>query len=127
MRAVDTSAWVEVLKGSSRCVPRLVREMPQPGDWVIPTIVQLELAKWIAREKGGSTAEAVLSFATKCRVVDLNTRIAIDAAGFCIRYNLATADAIVYATARACDADLLTCDARFKDLPHVVYVPKTSA
>ena len=34
------------------------------------------------------------------------------------------ADAIIFATANAMRADLLTCDAHFAKLPRVVYVPK---
>jgi hypothetical protein len=38
---------------------------------------------------------------------------------------LATADAIIHATARMFDADLLTCDRHFEGLPRVRYVPKS--
>jgi predicted nucleic acid-binding protein len=37
---------------------------------------------------------------------------------------LATADAIVYATALAHGAELLTCDRHFENLPGVLFVPK---
>jgi predicted nucleic acid-binding protein len=37
---------------------------------------------------------------------------------------LANADAVVYATAREFGAELLTCGARFKNLPGVVLVKK---
>ena len=46
------------------------------------------------------------------------------AADFSRQHKLATADAIVYATAQTCHADLLTCDAHFSNLPDVVYLPK---
>ena len=36
------------------------------------------------------------------------------------------ADAIIYATALAMGADLLTCDAHFAKLPRVVYLAKGS-
>jgi len=36
----------------------------------------------------------------------------------------ATADAIVYATARHESAELLTCDAHFEKLPGVAFFPK---
>lgn len=39
---------------------------------------------------------------------------------------LATADAIVYATARNQGAELLTCDAHFKGLPDVALFAKTA-
>ncbi|MBS0556419.1 MAG: PIN domain-containing protein [Proteobacteria bacterium] len=41
------------------------------------------------------------------------------------QYRLATADAIVYATALEHDADLLTCDSHIKNLPGVAYFKKT--
>ncbi len=40
------------------------------------------------------------------------------------QHKLATADAIVYATALEHDADLLTCDAHFEKLPQVKYLRK---
>ena len=39
-------------------------------------------------------------------------------------HKLATADSIVFATARARNATLLTCDVHFKDLPGVTLVEK---
>ncbi|NNH32416.1 PIN domain-containing protein [Rhizobium sp. SEMIA 4085] len=39
-------------------------------------------------------------------------------------HKLAMADAIVYATAELHDADILTLDARFKDLERTVYFEK---
>ena len=39
-------------------------------------------------------------------------------------HKLATADAIIYATAEHHDADILTCDAHFKDLDRVIYIDK---
>ena len=53
------------------------------------------------------------------RVVLLDTEIALAAAEACRAHKLVTADAIVFATARARGAALLTCDTHFKDLPGV--------
>lgn len=50
--------------------------------------------------------------------------IALRAADLHRQYKLATADAVVYATAREFGAELLTCDARFENLPGVVLVKK---
>jgi hypothetical protein len=58
-RLVDTSAWIEWLIGSSTgaAVAPLI---PLPDDWLVPTTVQLELAKWLTREVGEDKADAVL-------------------------------------------------------------------
>ena len=46
-------------------------------------------------------------------------------AELCRLHKLASADAIVYDTAKIHDADVLTCDARFERWPGVLYTAKT--
>jgi predicted nucleic acid-binding protein len=126
MRVVDTSAWIECLKGS-RIGERLGNELPPPSGWLVPTIVRLELAKWARRESPAEKAEQLIAFTTTCVVADLTTEIAFSAAEICARHKLATADAIIYATALTYEADLLTCDRHFENLPGVCYLPKLAA
>lgn len=90
----------------------------------MPTIVQLELAKWLARDVREGTVDEGIAFTDTCVVVPLDTPVALSASNLCTQHKLATADAIVYATARAHGADLLTCDRHFAHLPDVLYVPK---
>ncbi len=91
----------------------------------MPTIVQLELAKWLARNATEQQAAEIIAYTTYCLIVDLDTQIALRAADFSQRYKLPTADAIIYATAVESQADLLTCDAHFEGLPGVVYLKKS--
>ena len=126
MRLVDTSAWIEWLIGS-RTGLALASELPDAADWLVPTIVQLELTKWLLRELGEDRADHVIAFTGSCVVADLDTAIALAAADVCARHKLATADAIIYATARAYGADLLTCDQHFDGLPAVRFVPKVGS
>lgn len=123
MRVVDTSALIEWL-GRSPIGLVVRREFPDLAQWVMPTIVQLELVKWMARATTAETAERVLAFTTTCRVVPLDTRLAVAAAEASARHKLATADAVIYVTAMSEGADLLTCDAHFENLPGVVFIPK---
>lgn len=125
MRLVDTSAWIEWLidSGPGRTV---ARELPERDQWLVPTIVQLELAKWLTREVGEDKADQVIAFTGTCIIADLDTTIALSAADLCARQKLATADAIVYATALSHAADLLTCDRHFEGLPGVRLVSKSS-
>jgi predicted nucleic acid-binding protein len=102
----------------------LRKEFPEKAQCVVPTIVQLELAKWLVREAGEDQAEQAIAFTQKCVVAPLDTRIALSAADLHRQYKLATADAIVYATAIEYSADLLTCDAHFEKLPGVLLIPK---
>jgi predicted nucleic acid-binding protein len=124
MRLVDTSAWIEWLTGSPLGMTLSV-ELPDRAQWLVPTLVQLELAKWLTREVGEDKADLVIAFTETCVVADLDTAIALSAAELCAKHKLATADAIVYATALAHGADLLTCDRHFENLPGVRFVPKT--
>jgi predicted nucleic acid-binding protein len=77
-----------------------------------------------SREVNEETADHAIAFTETCEVVQLDTGIALSAAQMCRTRGLATADAVIYATAQAYGADLLTCDRHFEGLPGVLYVPK---
>ena len=123
-RVVDTSAWIEWLTASAQG-RKLGKQFPERAQCVVPTIVQLELSKWLMREAGEDEADQVIAYTQKCVVVPLDTAIALLAADLHREYKLATADAIVYATARHMGAGLLTCDAHFEGLPDVALFPKS--
>jgi uncharacterized protein len=125
MVLVDTSAWIEWLIGSPTG-EELSERLPQQSDWLVPTMVQLELAKWLTREVGEDKADQVIAFTQVCQVVPLDTEIALAAAEACRTHKLLNADAIIFATARARGATLLTCDAHFEGLPGVDFMPKTN-
>ena len=125
MRVVDTSAWIEWLTDSA-LGKRLGKQFPDKPQCIVPTIVQLELSKWLMREVGEEQADQVVAYTLKCAVVPMDTAIALLAANLHREHKLATADAIVYATALHQKADLLTCDAHFQGLPDVVLLSKTA-
>ena len=123
MILVDTSAWIEWLIGSPTG-EKLAGHLPDQADWLVPTIVQMELTKWLTREVGEDKADQVIAFTQVCQVVPLDTEIALAAADACRVHKLASADAIIFATARAQGATLLTCDKHFEGLPDVTLVEK---
>jgi predicted nucleic acid-binding protein len=94
--------------------------LPARAQWVVPTIVQLELSKWLTRELGEDEADRVTAFTQKCVVVPLDTPLVLLAAGLHRLHRVATADAIVYATAQQQNADLPTCDQHFASLPGAI-------
>jgi predicted nucleic acid-binding protein len=124
-RVIDTSAWIEWLTGSP-LGKKLSKEFPEKTLCIVPTIVQLELSKWLVREVGEEQADQVIAYTQKCVVVPLDTTIALLAADLHREHKLATADAIVYATARQQGSDLLTCDGHFEGLHGVTLFPKTA-
>ena len=125
VRVVDTSAWIEWLV-DSELGRRLRTAFPDKAHCIVPTMVQLELSKWLVRERGEDEADQVIAYTQKCRIVPLDTSIALLAADLHREYRLATADAVVYATARQQGAELLTCDAHFKGLPGVALFEKSA-
>jgi predicted nucleic acid-binding protein len=85
MRLVDTSAWIEWLIGSP-VGAAVARELPERSQWLVATIVQLELAKWLQREVGEDKADQVIAFTETCIVADLDTAIALSAADLCLAH-----------------------------------------
>ena len=125
MRVVDTSAWIEWLR-DSELGRKVDPEIPTQEAWIVPTIVQYELARWLARQVSEEAAGSVIAFSKECVVTPLDTALALRAAEVANEHALAMADAIIYATALDADADLLTCDAHFAELPGVVYFSKSA-
>ena len=125
MLLVDSSAFIEWLVGSETG-QALAPSLPDEADWLVPTLVQYELSKWITRERGEDKADEVIAFTETLMVVPLDTAIALDAAEQSRVNGLAAADAIIFATARAFGARLLTCDAHFEGLDGVDYRRKLS-
>jgi len=123
MRVVDTSAWIEWSTGTA--LGRAVSlEIPAWGDWLVPTVVQYELVHWALRTVGSKAGEEIVAQSSQGTVAPLSSTLAESAAEVAEAHGLAMADAVIYATALANDADLLTCDAHFKGLPNVIYFAK---
>lgn len=123
LRVVDTSAWLEWLTESAPG-KTLGAQFPERQHCIVPTIVQLELSKWLLRAAGEEQTDQVIAYTQKCIVTPLDTTIALLAAELHRTHKLATADAIVYATAQQHRARLLTCDAHFEGLPDVMFFSK---
>ena len=125
---IDTFAWVEYLIGSTR--GRSARKYIETGKAGTPTIVLVELTKWFLREveaRRRTLIEMNNAFEfirTSTLVVDLDERLA-KAAGetdFVMKKKIRDwpmADSIVYATAKAAGATVVTGDAHFKLLENV--------
>ncbi|MGY0633088.1 PIN domain-containing protein [Luteimonas sp. A478] len=86
LRLVDTSAWIEWLVGSA-LGKRLGKQIPDKQECIVPTIVQLELSKWLARELGDDQADQMIAYTQKCVVVPLDTSIALLAAHLTVSTN----------------------------------------
>ncbi len=124
MRLVDSSAWIEWI-AAGPLQPKIAALLPIQSEWLVPTIVQFELSKWLLRSAASvERGQQLIAFSTRCVVAPLTTEVAMAAAYYGRVHNLAVADAIIYASAQAYGADIVTCDAHFEGLPGVVYLPK---
>lgn len=124
MLVVDSSAWVEWLTDSALAT-EIGKRMPAREQIIVPTLVQLELVKWLRRERGEEAADEMLALTQMCAVVPLTTLIGIQAAELCRLHGLSTADAVILATAYSMGSELLTCDKHFRNLAGVQYLDKT--
>ena len=73
----------------------------------MPTSVQFELYKWVARKQNVQTALEAVALTEQAEVVPLSTAIALQAADSSAEYSLSFADSIIYATARFHNARLI--------------------
>ena len=118
---LDSSGWIEFFTGgplAEKYAPYLTSRY----QLIMPTIVLYEVYKKIKRERGEETALLFAGRLSATQVVQLTESIAFLAADMSLKHGLAMADAIVYATARDQEAEVVTGDADLKDLPGVVYV-----
>lgn len=120
---VDTCGWIEWLTDDT-LAERFRPYLEQADALVVPTAIQFELHKWVCRERDHAQALRVIALTEQGRVVPLSTALALYAADLAIEHKLSFADAIIYATARQADAQLITSDDHFEGLPGVTYFPK---
>jgi predicted nucleic acid-binding protein len=117
---VDSSGWVEYL-GSGPKADSFAKYLENPENLLLPSVVVYEVYKKMLREGTHEQAERFLStaFGFQEREIVLDVSLAASAAKRSLNANLPMADAIIYATARAHQAQLITSDAHFAGLPGV--------
>lgn len=115
---VDSSGWVEYF-GESPRAPQFAPFLEDETRLIVPTIVLYEVCNKLLITRGKTMADQFLSFALRTRVIPLDEEIAVAAAAISIAKKLAMADAVIYATALAHRAELVTSDQAFTGLPGV--------
>lgn len=116
---LDSSCWLEHFADTARA-PLFAEAIDHADELVVPLITVYEVIKKLAREAGDEVAAAALTLMQQGRIVEINMNLALAAT----RNGLPLADSLVYATARAHDAELWTQDAHFDGLPGVRYFAK---
>lgn len=120
MNVVDSSGWIEYLSGGANAAFfRKPIESTEP--LVVPSLSLFEVYRHMLRHVGRENALNVVAAMRSGTVVELDDRLALEAAELSIETNLALADSIILATARAHEAELWTQDADFEGLEGVRY------
>lgn len=126
MIVVDSSGWLQFLT-DGLLADQYAARLRQPANVLTPTIIMYEVYKHAKRLRGEEAALDAVAAIQKTHVVDLDSETALVAADLSIEFKLPMADAIILATARLHDAEVVTSDADFEGVPGVTYIPKPSA
>jgi len=118
---VDSSGWLEYITGDEKA-DAFGTILQGNAQVLVPTIVLYEVFKILLLRTNKTDANLFLSEALRRTVVDLTDTIALAAASHSIDRKLPMADAIIYATAQAHQAELITSDAHFSGLPGITLI-----
>jgi predicted nucleic acid-binding protein len=116
---IDSSAWLEYLTQDVNAA-KFAPYIESDATVLVPTIILYEVTKKLLRERGKNESDLFVSEALRRVVVSLSEELALAAALISNETKLAMADAIIYATAQAHQAQLITGDTAFRGLPGVI-------
>lgn len=123
MNVVDSSGWVEYFtKGSNARF--FIPPVQDLENLLVPSICIYEVFKRLTLDMGEESALQATGIMSYGRIIELDRKIAIDAAQISLELKLAMADSIILATAHDYDAALWTQDAHFKGMEGVKYIEK---
>jgi predicted nucleic acid-binding protein len=124
MMIVDSCGWLEWFTDGK--LADLYHEfLADPDKLLVPSIILYEVYKVLKREAGEEKALLAVAHMKNSRVVPLDETLAFAAADVALKENLAMADAIIVASARAHDCTIITSDADLKHQAKVHYLPRS--
>ncbi|MFL6246295.1 MAG: type II toxin-antitoxin system VapC family toxin [Thermoanaerobaculia bacterium] len=123
MIVIDSSGWIEFFTDGPLAddYARKLRHLPSI---VTPVIVIYEVYKRLKRELSEDDGIIAVSAMQRMQIVPVDVELALSAADLSLEYGLAMADALVLATARKYDAELVTSDRDFERVDGVTYLAK---
>jgi predicted nucleic acid-binding protein len=126
MNVVDSSGWLEYFADEPNAA-FFTKAIEATAGLVVPTVSLYEVFKRVLQQRGEGEALQAIAVMQQGRIVELSGTLALAAARLSLDLRLPMADAVMLATARACDATLWTQDADFAAVPGVQYVAKPKA
>jgi len=118
---VDSSGWVEFI-GDGPLAEKFAPYFEREEHLLVPVIVLYEVYKKLLSAQVSTAADRFFSAALQARLVPIDERLALLAARISLDRRLAMADAMIYATALAAGAHLITSDPHFQGLAEVTVI-----
>lgn len=123
MNIVDSSGWLEYFANSPNAEV-FAAPIQQIETLLVPSITITEVFKRILRQRTEHAALQAAAHMSQGRVIDLDARLAMQAAKVGHELKLPLADSIILATTRVYRALLWTQDEDFQHIQGVRYIPK---
>ena len=119
---LDSSGWIELLGGTKRA--DLFEPALRAERLIVPAIVRYEVGRYVLAHSGEVAREMAIRAMAKFEQVAVDAAVADDASLLAAQHKMAMADALIYAVARAQEAELWTQDSHFENLPGVRFFKK---
>lgn len=120
---MDSCGWLEFL-ADGPLAQAYEGYFEKLEELITPAIVVYEVYRKVKRERGEEDALLVASQMNRTLLVPLTPSLALHAADLSLKHSLPMADAMVYATARMEECQVITSDRHFAGLDGVVFISK---
>ena len=119
-RLMDSSAWLSYFFATSKQVKKII----ESNSMLYTSVISIfEIKQKLMRDGFEGDLEEVLAFIeNRSIVINLDEVISRSAADFSIQYKLHAMDALIYASAKAMDSELVTADSDFEKLDNVMII-----
>lgn len=117
---MDSSAWLSYFFATSEQVKKII----ESNSMLYTSVISIfEIKRKLMRDGFEGDLEGVLTFIeNRSIVINLDEDISRSAADLSIQYKLHAMDALIYASAKAMDSELVTADSDFGKLDDVMII-----
>jgi predicted nucleic acid-binding protein len=116
---IDSSGWLEYITDDTKAVLFIPYFVAGNRPLIVSPVVIYEVRKILLDRQSLRVADDFASQVDRYPLVQIDARIALEAASLSITHRLHFADALIYATALIMHAELVTSDTHFNNLPGV--------
>ncbi len=123
MNVVDSSGWLEYFADGPNA-DFFAPPIENSVDLIVPSISLYEVFKRVLQQRSEGDALQAVATMMQGQVIDLDDRLALEAAKISVEKKLPMADSVILATARAHQATVWTQNSDFDGLESVKYIAK---